>query len=903
MTFFELFMSHPVPMWMYDQHTFTFVEVNEATVAHYGYTREELVGSSILFIRPEYEIERLKAYLSTARPPRRKSGIWKHRRKDGSMLDVDITTYDVEHDGQTLVLVMAMDVTERLAHENRLKTAVEQLERAERRAGLGSWTMDSQGRFFLSKQAMRLLGISEDTEHITLDVVLDHIHPDDRADVLQRYERLVQGELPTGSTFRTNPEYGPLRFIKSTIYPPGSDSNTDFEGSLADVTELRQAEQLLSLQGAALHHAANAIVIVNRHGIIEWVNPAFTALTGYTSQEAIGQNPRILRSGVQDAAFFETMWSTLLRGEVWRGDLVNRKKDGTHYHERQTITPVTNQRGEIEHFVSIKEDVTESIRSEERLRANREFLRLMIEAQPNCIKVLSEDACLMDINAAGLAMIEANALSEVLGLPVRDLIQPSDREAFDEMHARIVSGERAEASFDLTTLKGSVRSVESHGVPLRDASGRVTGHLAVTRDVTAQKRLLALNAQFTVVLEGIARGTPLEDTMNSLCLAIEQYEPATRATILEVLKDDTVRHLAAPTFSDVYVRTLDGLSIGPKAGSCGTAAYEDRLVIVEDTLTSPLWAHFADFAREHNVLACWSKPIHGRLGDVVGVVGLHYAVPRAPRQDEIEIIETVAHIAGIAMQRHESEQSLLAANDELERRVGARTRELQDAIQELEAFTYSVSHDLNAPLRVVAGFAQMLLEDHGDKLDEDGRKLVDVIVKRTRNMGELIRDLLTLSRAATADLSVAQVDMTQLAQSSVNQQLESGATGVEVVLGDLPKATGDALLLKQVWVNLVGNAFKFSAKTPTPRIEIGGEERASEMAYWVKDNGAGYDPQYQDMLFKVFWRGHTQSEFEGNGAGLAIVERIVRRHGGRVWADGKPGEGATFGFTLPKSCQ
>lgn len=903
MTFFELFMSHPVPMWMYDQDNVSFVEVNDAAVDQYGYAREELVGSSIMLIRPESEVERLRAYLTTARPPRRKSGLWKHRRKDGSLLDVDITTYDVVHEGRTLVLVMAMDVTERLAHEAQRNAAIEQLELAELRSGIGSWTMDANGVFQLTKQAMRLLGIPTDGQPVRIDTVLEHIHPEDREEIKHRYESLMLGEPPVGSTFRTNPERTDLRFIKSTIFPPLPESTTRFVGSLADVTELSQASHMLGLQGAALHHAANAIVITSRDGVIEWVNPAFTTLTGYASSEVIGQNPRILNSGVQDTPFFANLWATLLRGEVWRGDLVNRRKDGTHYHERQTITPVTDHRGEISHFVAIKEDVTEIIRSEERLRANREFLRLIIEAEPNCIKVLAPDGCLVDMNAAGLAMVEADSLSEVLGLPVRELVHPSHRRVFDEMHARIVAGERADASLDLVGLKGSVRSVESHGVPLRDASGSVTGHLSVTRDVTAQKRLVALNAQFTAILEGIAGGTPLEDTMNLLCRAIEQYEPATRATILEVLKDGSVRHLAAPSFTETYVQAVDGLKIGPSAGSCGTAAFEDRLIIVDDTLRSPLWAQNRELALDHAIMACWSKPIHGRYGDVVGVVALHYETARQPRQDELEIIETVAHIAGIAIQRHESEHALLAANDELERRVGARTLELQQAIQELEAFTYSVSHDLNAPLRVVAGFAQMLMEDHGQNLDDEGRKLVEVIVKRTRNMGELIRDLLTLSRAATADLSLAPVDMGQLAHSAVAQQLESGEHSVEVTLGELPKGLGDAMLLKQVWINLVSNAFKFSSKSTAPRIEIDGESRADEVAYWVRDNGAGYDPQYQDMLFKVFWRGHTQSEFEGNGAGLAIVERIVRRHGGRVWAEGRPGEGATFWFSLPKPAQ
>ncbi|MBW7929441.1 MAG: histidine kinase, partial [Fimbriimonadaceae bacterium] len=316
-----------------------------------------------------------------------------------------------------------------------------------------------------------------------------------------------------------------------------------------------------------------------------------------------------------------------------------------------------------------------------------------------------------------------------------------------------------------------------------------------------------------------------------------------------------------------------------------------------------LWAEYRNLAEAYGIAAGWSKPILGREGEVVGVVGLYYDTARAPRKDELDLIETVAYIAGIAIQRHMSEQALLDANNALEQHVADRTTELQQAVQELEAFTYSVSHDLNAPLRVVAGFAQMLLEDHGEALSEDGRKLVEVIVKRTRNMGELIRDLLTLSRATTAEVASVPVDMTQLAQTALSQLLEAESSNVRIVVHQLPKAQGDPLLLKQVWLNLLSNAVKFSSRVASPRIEVGAMEENGEHVYWVRDNGAGFDPQYQDLLFKVFWRGHTQSEFEGNGAGLAIVERIVRRHGGRVWAEGRPGEGATFWFSLPKSGQ
>jgi PAS domain S-box-containing protein len=1028
LTFAQLFRSHPLPMWMFDRATLAFVEVNDAAVVQYGYSREEFLAMTIEQIRPETERTRLAEYLAQLRPPMRKSGIWVHRRKDGSTFLADITSHTVEDRERDLVLVMATDVTERLDAEARVRQVLERFERAERHANIGSWSVRSDGAIALSKQAKRAFGLDPEGPDPSLDEFIEHIHPEDREHEIKCFDALLQGVVLPRTVFRTNPEFGEMRYLTANAYPyrDSREEIVGFEGTIEDVSETRRIEQLVHLQAEALSSAANAILIASAEGIIEWVNPAFTLLTGYDYEEAVGASTRLLNSGAQPPEFFAAMWATLLAGEVWRGELINRRKDGSHYRERQTITPVRDDFGRVTHFVAIKEDVTlansalvslkeseerfrmlaestamsilvirngrmtyvnrafcaltgreasdllgrrlESVvhpddrvaaryfgmtdrspqesallslrilrpggesrvadfttarinwcgapaalgtasdvtarvQAEAELKDNQAFLRLIIESNPNCIKVLDPAGRLVDMNAAGLAMIEADSLREVKGRRMRDLVHPDYRSTFDALHRRVIQGERGEAAFEVVGLKGGQRSFETHGVPLIAAEGAVTGHLAVTRDVTEQNRLLVLNAQMTLVLEGVARGIPLKDTMNHLARAIEQYEPTTKATLLRVLPDGSVRHLAAPSMPEGYVKAVDGEKIGPRAGSCGTAAYENRLVVVEDTLTDPLWSDYRGLAETFGILACWSKPILGREGEVVGVVGLYYGTSRAPRQDELDLIETMAHIAGIAIQRHLSEQALRDANNALEQRVAERTTELLQAVQELEAFTYSVSHDLNAPLRVVAGFAQMLLEDHGHQLPEDGRKLVEVIVKRTRNMGELIRDLLTLSRATTADLALVPVDMTQLVHSALAQLLESGTNNVHIDVQTLPKAWGDPLLLKQVWLNLLTNAVKFSSRVDSPRIEVGAMEEEGEQVYWVADNGAGFDPQYQDLLFKVFWRGHTQSEFEGNGAGLAIVERIVRRHGGRVWAEGRPGEGATFWFSLPKHGQ
>ncbi len=238
----------------------------------------------------------------------------------------------------------------------------------------------------------------------------------------------------------------------------------------------------------------------------------------------------------------------------------------------------------------------------------------------------------------------------------------------------------------------------------------------------------------------------------------------------------------------------------------------------------------------------------------------------------------------------------------LEAQVAQRTEALEGTNAELESFSYSVSHDLRAPLRAIHGFARILLEDHNAKLDPEAQRLLGVIDQNTRRMGQLIDDLLAFSRLGRTDLTTGQVDMKQLAQLVADevQRAESDRNGsLEIRIDPLPPARGDRGLLRQVMSNLLLNAAKFTRGRPSARIEVGSKPNVDQTVYYVKDNGAGFDARYADKLFGVFQRLHSAEEFDGTGVGLAIVKRIVQRHGGRVWAEGAVNQGATFYFTLP----
>jgi light-regulated signal transduction histidine kinase (bacteriophytochrome) len=247
----------------------------------------------------------------------------------------------------------------------------------------------------------------------------------------------------------------------------------------------------------------------------------------------------------------------------------------------------------------------------------------------------------------------------------------------------------------------------------------------------------------------------------------------------------------------------------------------------------------------------------------------------------------------------DSEVRIRGLNADLERRVLERTAQLEDTVKELEAFSYSVSHDLRAPLRAVNGFSRILLQDYAAQLAPDAQGYLRMVSENAQQMGRLIDDLLAFSRLGRQQLRTQRVLPAEVVHGALDELApEREGRAVEIVLNELAVCQADPVLLRQVYVNLLSNALKFTRRREVARIEVGWRMLEGEVTYFVKDNGAGFDMRYADKLFGVFQRLHRAEDYDGTGVGLAIVNRIVHRHGGRVWAEAAPDQGATFFFTL-----
>jgi PAS domain S-box-containing protein len=440
-------------------------------------------------------------------------------------------------------------------------------------------------------------------------------------------------------------------------------------------------------------------------------------------------------------------------------------------------------------------------------------------------------------------------------------LHPDDRERSLTQVADHLAGKMPalRVEYRLRAKDGSYRWILSQGrVMRRGPDGR-------------PQRLIGTHTDITTLKEHEAALTRSNERLHALFHNMEE------GVVLHELVRDAHGHPSNYLIVAVNPRfeALTGLRAENVVGRTGDAAY--------GTPTPPYLETFGD-------VAVRGRPIH--FETYFSPLDRYFSISVAPWGEG-----GFATIFTDVSDRKRAEAEILRLNAELEQRVAERTTELQTSIRDLESFSYTVSHDLRAPLRAINGFASLLAEAEGERLTADGRGLLDRVVSNTRRMSQLIDDILEYSRVGRTRLAPARTDLHRLVEEVIGE-LRPAYPAAEIVLNPLPPARVDAAMMRQVFANLVGNALKFSSKCSAPRIEIGTRAAGAATEYYVRDNGAGFDMHYADKLFGMFQRMHGAMEFPGTGVGLAIVKRLIERHGGSIRAEAAPGQGAAFYFTL-----
>jgi PAS domain S-box-containing protein len=680
----------------------------------------------------------------------------------------------------------------------------------------------------------------------------------------------------------------------------------EFRVVLTNIAERKRAEDARSdmenFSTSVIRSMQDGFSVLDLDGVAVDVNPALCAMTGFSKEELVGVEPPHPYWPPEEYERIGQALSQTLKGENKQFELTFMRKNGERFSVSVSPFAVRDRNGETVNFAATVKDITERKQAEERLRDANQKLRLHFEQTPMAVIEWNMDFQVTQWNPAAQTIFGYRP-DEALGQHASFIVPEAVRPMVDGIFEALIKRAGGERSRNANISKdGTMILCEWYNTPLIDEHGTVAGVASVVMDITEQTEALELLAWEKSALEAIGSSASLHPVLDQLMLSLEKHLPGAICSVLLLDADGIhLRHGAAPSLPEAYNHLVDGLAIGPAVGSCGTAAFEKRQVIVSDTYTDPLWADYRATTGKYGLRACWSTPIFGRDGTVIGTFAVYSHTPRRPAAHELELIERAVHVVRIAIKRKHAEEEIQSLNASLEKRVEERTAELETANKELEAFTYSVSHDLRAPLRAVDGFSRMVIEDCAADIDADGRRMLGVIRSETQRMGRLIDDLLAFSRLGRLPIELFPVDMRQLVRETFDElAAREPEREFKLDLHRLAIASGSEALIRQVWVNLLSNAVKFTRKREICEIEIGclpGDD--GDTVYYVKDNGSGFDMRHSGKLFGIFQRLHSQEEFPGTGVGLALVERIIHRHGGKIWAESEVGRGAAFYFSLP----
>ncbi len=514
-------------------------------------------------------------------------------------------------------------------------------------------------------------------------------------------------------------------------------------------------------------------------------------------------------------------------------------------------------------FVLLRREISQRTRAEQSAQRHGAEIEDLYNNAPCGYHSVNEGGVFVRINDTELTWL-GYSRDEVVGkLRFADIVTPASRENLKETFSRfMVEGQLDNANFEFVRKNGTTFPVSLSATALRDRDGKYVMSRTTVFDMSklkgAERALLEANTFLDTIVENIPSMVFVKEAGSLRFARINRAEERLLGIPRNALLGKSDHELFPAEQADFFTA-------------------KDREVLASHEIM--------DIAEERLTTAHGLRVLHTR---------------KIALRDDQGQPRYLLGISDDITERKLAEERIQGLNRDLE----MRANQLEAANKELESFSYSVSHDLRAPLRAIDGFARIFEEDYRDKLDGEGRRLLQVIRDNSGKMGQLIDDLLSFSRLGRKPIEAERIDMRNTVEQALAEvRADAGTMRTEIVIGNLRPAWGDGALLKQVWVNLLSNAVKYSGKKDDAKVEIGtveaGAPERSGTTYFVRDNGVGFDMRYYDKLFGVFQRLHSATEFPGTGVGLAIVHRLVTRHGGRAWAEAAVNEGATFYFSLP----
>jgi PAS domain S-box-containing protein len=570
-----------------------------------------------------------------------------------------------------------------------------------------------------------------------------------------------------------------------------------------------------------------------------------------------------------------------------------RHRDGSYrwFHSRGSVS--RNPEGSIVRFAGTVLDVTDRRQSEEALRQAQELNRRIVDSTGDCVKILDLDGRLLYINPVGVRLMEIPEVADLLNRPLATFFHGEMRAAAEQAIASAARGGAGRFHYSMRTAAGATKWFDAVVTPITDASRAVFQLLVISRDITERRREDAFRSAQHQVLEMIATGTPLPAVLDSLVRLVESQCDGMYCTVLLLDEDGiTVRHGAAPSLPPNYVQGINGLSIGPKAGSCGTAMYLGQRVIVADILTDPRWENYRDVAQRFGLRACWSMPIFSPRRKVLGSFAMYYTEPREPGDGELRLIEIAADIARIAIEQQRSY-----------READAQRRQLAhlNRVATLGELSGALAHELSQPLTAVLTNAQAARHFlNRQPVDvEQIRGALDDIIRNDKRAGAVIDRLRGLLRKGESPRQLVDVGdvVREVIDLAVGELTSRRITVKSTLAPASPAVLADRVQLQQVVLNLALNACDAMNSTDESDRQLTFSTMAEgdfiELA--VSDRGPGIPDGQLERVFEPFVTFREQ----GLGLGLAISRSIVTAHGGSIYAENNADGGATFRCLLP----